>query len=255
VYVADLFFRGSELSEPDAVSHAVNNLLGALRMNGQICGREWPISILDATCRVTVLLPERDALDHIHRNRYVERAIAELLMAGLHEPNITIVGEDVDGAPSCTCLTCASYILYTNYILLESPLRCGTCFCPVPLYRVPPTADEEYHDMLAWQSDRQACDTLQMNCSTLERASMRELSRPESSLSQRGMEICAKILAASDIPTYYYLYRYGARSRGQERTRLCPGCGGSWLLATPWHLFDFKCEQCRLVSNIAWDVR
>lgn len=255
MYVANLCFPGAESCDPDTVSHVVNGLLGTLRMNGQICGREWPISIVDASCLVTVLLPEQDALDGAHVNRSVQHAIEELRTAGLHDPDITILGEDIDGATSCTCTTPGSYILYTNYISLESPLRCGTCFNPKPLYTIPHTYDDEYYDIICWQSDRQACDTLQMNCSTLERAAMREMSRPDSSLSQRGIEICSKIFATTGIPTYYYLYRYGARSRKQELARTCPSCGSSWLLETPWHLFDFKCNQCRLLSNISWDVR
>jgi len=255
VYVVELGFPGAASCDPDTVSHKMNGLLGALRMNGQICGREWPLTFRDADGITVVLAPERDSLEHVHANKYVRRALTELLDAGLREPAITIIGEDIDGATTCTCVTSESYILFTNYLSLEPPLRCGSCFNPISLYKIPSTYDDEYSDIIRWQSNYQACDMLQMNSSTLERATVRELSRLDSRLSRQGIEICTKIFQATGVPVYYYLYRYGARSKKQERERKCPSCGGSWLLETSWHLFDFKCNQCRLLSNIAWDVR
>ena len=39
-----------------------------------------------------------------------------------------------------------------------------------------------------------------------------------------------------------------------EKERKCPQCGGEWLLDAPIHdIFYFKCDDCRLVSNISWD--
>ena len=59
------------------------------------------------------------------------------------------------------------------------------------------------------------------------RAATRELSHPESSLAQRGRTICQQITAATATPTYYRLYRYGARSEAQERKRRFPICNGA----------------------------
>ncbi len=39
-----------------------------------------------------------------------------------------------------------------------------------------------------------------------------------------------------------------------EQQRCCSQCGGDWTLNAP--LFDviyFKCDQCRLVSNVSWN--
>jgi predicted nucleic acid-binding Zn ribbon protein len=94
-----------------------------------------------------------------------------------------------------------------------------------------------------------------MGCATLERAALRELSRHDSSLSRRGRAITEKITHATTIPTYTYLYRGSGLSRAQELRRRCPSCGDAWALAEPWRRFDFRCDRCRLVSNIAWNVR
>jgi predicted nucleic acid-binding Zn ribbon protein len=94
-----------------------------------------------------------------------------------------------------------------------------------------------------------------MDCRTLERAATREMSRADSSLSKRGRAICDKVTASTGIPTYYYLYRYTATTMKQERARKCPSCAGEWLLEEPEHIFDFRCDRCRLVSSISFDVR
>jgi predicted nucleic acid-binding Zn ribbon protein len=252
---AQIQFDLQPAADLDAVSDVLNRLLGALRMSGQICGGEWPIAIGEATCSTYVILPAEDALSAAHNSHYIPQVLADLAPAGLSEPRITILGEDLDVEDSCSCEARSSYVLYTTYISLEPPVRCGDCFLPVPLYSLPTTNHGEYSDVISWQSNYQACDTLQMGCQVLERAATRELSRVESALSQKGLDICRKWEAATGKPFFYYLYRYGTRSLAKERARLCPGCGGSWRLGEPWHLFDFKCDQCRLLSNIAWDIR
>ncbi len=258
MFVAELTFEVSKEQGPDPanVSDAVNRLLGSLRMNGQICGREWPIVQLPSACRATVLIPDRDALDTTYHNQYVLDAIRNLTNAGLGSPQIAILGRDIDGDSICTCASPTAYILFTNYLSLEPPLKCADCFHSVPLYRIPRPPEDDYYPVIVWQSDYQACDSLQMNCTTLERAATLKLSRADSSLSRQGRDVCCIITEQTGKPVYYYLYRYGGRSRAQECKRRCPSCGGIWLLDTPWHdRFDFRCDTCRLLSNIAWNVR
>jgi predicted nucleic acid-binding Zn ribbon protein len=255
MHVAQLHFRTGSLPDRNEGAHAINDLLAVLRMNGQICGREWPIAITEIGCIATALLPEAGALDDAHHNQYVRKALEQLEPAGLKLPEVVLTGEDVESIGVCGCSYPDTYVLYTMMCALEPPLRCGRCFLPIPLYRLAPTYQDEYYDIICWQTDYQACDQLQMNCGALERASMRQLSSVQSALSKAGLEICSRIHDLTGIPTFYYLYRWGARSRKAELGRRCPRCSGEWLLETPWHLFDFRCDGCHLVSNIAWDVR
>ena len=253
MYVGRLIITKQSPSEDDAVSDAINALLGSLRMNGQICGREFPIAVTTAGYVVTVLLPEKTSLDALHRNLYVRMSLQKLQVAGLEASGLEF-NEDLDGEDVCACKHPTSYILYTTYVSLESPLRCGDCFSPVPLYRIPPTKDEEYNNVLVWESYYQACDTLQMNCTPIERTAMRQLTHLESGLSQDGLAICHQIKELTQIQVYYYLYRYKGRSLQQEKKRLCPSCQREWLLPEKWHRFDFRCDHCGLVSNIAYRI-
>ena len=255
MHVAELCFPFDSTTVDDAASHAIHGLLSALRMNGQICGREWPLAQHNRGCVTTVLLPAPDALDAHHHNEYVRRALAELAEAGFGAMQVASLEPDLDGDPPCDCAQCSAFILITNYLSLESPLRCGDCFGPVPLYTIPPTYQGEFYDLICWQSDAQACDTLWMNSTVLERAALRQVSRHDSPLARTGRANGARIAEATGAPVYYRLFRYGGRSLRSERARRCPECGGAWLLDEPWHRFDFRCDRCLLVSEVAWDVQ
>lgn len=255
MFTAELVFVLSENRDSDLAVDTIYSLLGALRMNGQILGREYPIGQRGRTYRCFVLIPESSSLDEGLANKYVKEVLRKLVEAGL-EFSYEIIGEEPESAPVCKCHAPGSYILFTHYVSLESPLRCGDCFGTVPLYKIPSTYDDEYYDIITWTSDYQACDRLQMNCSTGERFGTQQISRFDSSLSKRGIEICKKISKVTGIKTYYYLYRNTSLGRNAELRRKCPSCGGDWLMDNPFHdKFDFRCNKCRLLSNISWSVR
>jgi len=251
MYVAQLCFYFNPTGPPAAPLEAIGRLLSALRSNGQILGREFPLAGDGEAYRAFMMLPAADSLERRHANEWVARAHERLLEVGLRELTVDLVGESAEGWDACGCPTRTSLILYTTYVSLDGCLRCGDCFHPVPLYAVPPTANGEYHDVMRWQSDYQACDQLQMNCTTGERFGLREMSCPDSSLSRQGRAVCRKIEAGTGLPVFYYLHRHYGRSFRIERDRLCPACGGPWRLDTSLHdLFDFQCAVCRLLGRI-----
>lgn len=185
MYTAEVTFMLKETKDEEIAEEAINSLLGALRMNGQVLGREFPVGKKGLRYRAFVLIPEAGSLDKMNANNYVLEQINKLSEIGVPF-SYEIIGEEIECAPVCTCKSSGRYILFTSYLSLESPLRCGDCFGVVPLYRIPHTYDDEYYDIICWQSDYQACDSLQMNCSTGERFGTQQISRHNSSLSKRG---------------------------------------------------------------------
>lgn len=236
-------------------SQALNMLISAWRMNGQILNREWGIVFHPAAYATSLLSPESTALEDSRDNKYVRQCKQHLLDIGVMAPHISSSGRDIDGLELCSCTHVSTYILYTDYLSLESPVRCGTCFGPIPLYRLPYTQDEEYNNIVRWQSNYQACDLLFMNSTVLERSTQRALAWFTSTLSQEGYILCRLLEHATGVPTYYVLQKQHGRSHRHEQQRRCPSCGQPWRVDKPWHHFDFVCEPCRLVSNIAWNVR
>lgn len=228
---------------------AVHWFLAALLNNGQIledyqCTEDGNRYIAFAS------LPARDALDGKHNSEYVKKSYADLKKAGLLKPRIRIRGLVED---ACQCSKNQWFILFTDYLSTQSPLKCGKCFCAVPLYRIPHLSGGEYLNIRHWQADYKACDTLQMHCGTdREGFGTRQMSELDSSLSQEGIALCRAIEKATHNPTYYFLYRYEGLDKEQEKNRKCPSCGGNWILKKQLHrLFDFRCYQCRLLSQIA----
>ena len=190
------------------------------------------------------------------RNAYVEQGISALAEAQLKQPSIRFLGKIPETAHDCRCARPRSYMLFTTFLDKEPPLRCMHCNGTVPLYRLPHPKMGEHSGLLSWKSNYQACDSLQMNCTVGERFGTRQLSDPMSSLSRSGVAVCKEIMELTSRPVYYYLYRYSTRSSSADLRRTCPRCGGPWLLKTPLHhRFDFKCDKCHLLSNIAWNVR
>ena len=95
-----------------------------------------------------------------------------------------------------------------------------------------------------------------MNCQVGERFATNQISALNSALTKEGLEICHSISELTQKDVYYYLSKDKSRSLQSEKSRVCPSCQQQWLLAKEIHgLFDFKCSRCRLLSNIAWDVR
>lgn len=216
-----------------------------------------PTVLTGQTYRLFVMTPESHALEPRHNNVYVDRALEKLAEAGFRPPVILRHGAVHTSAEPCGCHQRRSLILYTTYTALESCLRRGDCFHPIPLYSLPyqdstPTKSALHDRLIWWVSNYQACDRLQMNCQVGERFGLREISRHDSALSKNGRDICRDISALSGTPTYYYLYRYHGLGKTAERNRPCPACGTIWALPERiHHLFDFKCEPCHLLSNIA----
>ena len=255
-HVATLALRFTASLDVERLLCALGDYLSALRMHGQVCGREPPTVRTESTLLVTLLIPEAAGLARLHDNSHVLRFREALTAAGASHIEVAVLGPDPYSADGCACAAPPSYILYTSANSLESPVRCGACFGPIPLYRLPPIRDDEYFDVVSWQTEYLACDALELSCGVLELQARRELSRHDSRLSRAGRALCQSIEARTHRPTFYYLYRYGARDRRRDRARHCPSCGRAWLLPEPWHdRFDFRCEPCRLVSQIALDVR
>jgi predicted nucleic acid-binding Zn ribbon protein len=254
MFVAEITWKIPPDISDDLLDEISYGLLGSLYQNGQIVGRDYTIAKSGKILWAFVTILEPDSLNLKYANNYVKREIEKAIEMDISSPQVKLIGQPlgISKGNSCNCPP-VSYILCTNFIEHGSPIKCGSCFAHIPLYHLPKTANsDDYSNILGWMRDYRACDTLQMNCTTGERFGIRQMSDPHSSLSRQGREICDRLTVLTTKPTYYNLYRYKSRSiLTTERQRKCPNCNGEWLLDEPWHKYDFKCEVCRLVSNIA----
>ncbi len=254
MYIVDIEFECFDNTTVTAVESAINRLYEAWRFNGQILGREFPIAVGEGIFRSRLVCPEKESLHPKYHSDFVSHCLQNLTEAKLLAPKIRFVGQDLNSEVT-TVNTPQWQVLYTTYVHTCSPLRSGDDLLPIPLYRNPPTFNGDHKAVIKWQTEWQACDELQMaGASKVEHAALKELTSIHSDLFRRGWDLAKRIGYLTKIPTYYYLYRVRGESLAAEQQRPCPICGGEWLLEEPLHdIFHFKCDHCRIVSNISWD--
>jgi len=257
MYVTELRFECFADTTISRAQSAINGLLEAFRANGQILGREFAVSFHEGEFRVRLMQPEPQSLAHRFNSPWVKRALQELTEAKLLAPREKLLGQDINANESCL-ETPSWQLLYTSYVHMCSPLRSGDNLLPVPLYRIPATFNGDHKQLIRWQTEWQACDELQMASATkAEFAALEELGSCDSDLFRRGWDLRGRIEYLTKIPTYYYLYRVGGNSLQEELQRPCPRCGNQdWRVSEPLlDMFHFRCDSCRIVSNLSWDYQ
>lgn len=256
MYQAQLSFECFQDTTMSAAERAILAVIDTLRYNGQIIGREFPTCLDEGAFHTRVVCPALDALHPKFFSPQIKHAMNDLAEAGLLRPKVKQLGRDLFSDESAPEHQPSWQVLYTNYLQSCSPLRCGDHFLPIPLYRIPAVANGDQKQIIKWQEDWAACDQLQMNGSVNEHPSLQEIGSSTSRLFQRGWDLTKRIGYLTKVPTYLYLYRVGGASLQEEQVRCCPVCNKPWRLDTPLHdIFDFKCDDCQLVSNLSWDFK
>ena len=253
MYTAKLEYKFQKYSS--SCGDELHSLLSVYYLNGQILDNRQLISYNENKVEVFVPLPERNSLSKNNSNIYVTRYIKRIKNLGLLSSKIQIIGFDFESLQICKCKSRSAYILYTDRLTMESPLRCYDCFHPIPLYKINRSKDKDYSDILNWESNYKSCDSLQINCTVGERFGEKQLFNHNSSLSKQGREISFVLSKYLGKPVYYYLHKSKGFSSAKEKERVCPICNGKWKLNEPLHkIFDFECKLCKILSNIAINV-
>jgi len=254
---AQLFFRTRTTKNGEDVLDKVQTYLAALLHNGQIVGDQTPMAKVNGGYLVTASLPGTDALADRFASKWVRRGLRELAAVGVDRPKVTRLGTEPESHAACKCRKRPFLIVFTTFLHSASPFRCGACFDPVPLYKLPVTNEAgSREDVLWWQDTYQAMDWLFIGSGPGERFAHDQLSRFDSQLSKDGRELARTLERKVRVRVYYYLSKYFGRSDQAERKCKCPSCGKAWLRKEPLHrIFDFQCRRCRLLANVAFDVR
>jgi predicted nucleic acid-binding Zn ribbon protein len=251
MHTAEITVRFQQADRSQAVGEALTALLACWYKNGQVNATPSAFAQTAALqVNAYAMLPEAESLDPKWDGVYVRQCFAQLHAMNC-DVSITILGKDPEALDACSCATPSSLLMYTHYLSVESPLRCGDCFLPRALYRLPFTRDQEYFDWRSWQVNYRSCDALQMQCTVGERYHERQLFDPKSDLNRAGLDLRAALHRLIDRPVFYFLHKSRGRTKASESKRRCPVCDSAWLLDQRWHLFDFRCDTCMLLSNVA----
>ena len=258
MYLVEVFFQNQQPERGLALMPLINKIIDQWRYNGQIIGREIPVFVVEQDGEMglgtRVICPEQSSLLPENNNAEVNAALAQAEKCGLFLDSFQIVGEDLNSDITFEGEKPQWQVLYTTYLQVCSPLHSSDRLAPIPLYKQLKNQPHLSMDVIKWQENWQACDQLQMNGSVLEKQALAEISDINSNSFKHGYYLAQEIERESQIPTFYYLYRVGGENLATEQARRCPKCGGGWKLDQPlFDLFHFKCDDCRLVSNMSWN--
>lgn len=234
------------------VAFEIGSLLGCYYRHGQCVADYFFVKRANKQLSFSIKTPEKNSLAKGYANKY-----AKQIMIGLKEKRIDyrleVVGKDYYSAKVCRCRSSVGYILTSSHLTTHL-LSCIECNGFLPLYKVPAIDCDTTYNLLMWHKNYNACDDLQLNCTVLEHECLDEMYRLQSELNKLGLTCRDKLAKLLAKPVYYSLYRHYGSCYEQDVARNCPSCGGEWLLEDKWQKFyDFRCDHCHLVSNLASD--
>ena len=256
MYLAELIFKVVDDTNFNRAEAAIRGYMEALIFNGQALGREFPTAWQQDSFCCRIVIPEKAALlqqNHSQRGLHAQQQLAD---AGLAYPQVTVLGMDLMSQHTDPCQHSEFYVLYTRFSDTCSPLRCGADLAPVPLYQLAGN-DTDHEALIRWQLQFQALDEIQMQQQrVLVKSAERSLQQINSRLNRQGRQLARQLAKRNNISVYYALYSGSSSNCQNESTKRCPGCGADWRLSAPLlQLFDFKCDNCFLLGNIAWDCQ
>ena len=208
-----------------------------LRKNGQVY-EGFQVVREDTAYAVYVIMPDKDALDLAFCTEETVNAVKDLAAIFLLE--VIPLGEVISCESSCTCEASTWYMLYTDLSTAESPLVCGDCGKPVPLYKLPAILDKEgQSNFINWQDQFKALQSLDVYNYAHE---MTEdaIYNPQSRSNKMGRALCRTLEKAKSVPVFYHLEQ--KRTAGDA----CPVCGKAWSRTANEEISAKLCTFCRI---------
>ena len=245
------FGRAGRLNKAD-LRNAAESYLASLLKTGQICG-DYLLAWNKGSLIACVMLTGPDAFQARNHSAFGRQELAKIRAAFGSLPTWTVRDDDCPPRP-LTWKKAPFLYLFTHAFDIASPVNHGASGKAIPVYTIP-IPFESKESLYFWQGSYREFDKIQLGCGAWEIPAYREMADPNSELARHGRDLCARVEAATKLPTYYYLARYWGRPKN-EAERRCPGCREAWKVGYPlespgpFHHFEFRCESCRLVSHL-----
>ena len=193
--------------------------LESLRANGQI-HENYFVVYSDGIEVAYVNCPETKSLILKNNSKTVKSALRKLKK--YYDIKHKVIGLNLTGGGYyCECKNPSFYILQGDTDVDNSPIICGDCGMPVPLYKLP-CVDEEmgFSELISWhQAYATAADMLESDI-PLASEFEKELCNPISDIAEWGREYCRELEERLQKPVYYNLYNPNGKKH-----RKCPSCG------------------------------
>ncbi len=207
-----------------------------LRKTGQVY-EGFRIVAEEGAYGVYVIMPSEDSLDLRFCSEETLDAVKKL--AVIFSLEVKALGNVVNCEDSCTCEAPTWYMLYTDIDMQESPMICGDCGKPYPLYKLPAVLDKEGQNrFLAWQDQSRALHQLDVGNYSTE-FTEGEIYNPSSRINKMGRALCRAIEGAKSVPVFYHLEQ-------KKASAACPLCGKEWSRTANTDISTSLCTFCRV---------
>lgn len=228
------------LKNPAYCDTLVWESFNALCKNGQVYENFQVVSEGGAYA-VYVIMPSADALDLSFCTEESVEIVKRL--ASIFSLKIESMGTAITCEESCTCEAPSWYLLYTDLATEESPVVCGDCGRPVPLYKLPAILDKEgQSNFLNWQDQFRAIQKLDMYNYQPDFTSG-EVYDPASHINKMGRALCRAMEKAKSVPVFYHL------EQKKDSGAVCPLCGREWSRTANEEISGKLCTFCRIAVD------
>lgn len=251
MHIIKLNITGQEVGS-EAFFEFTNFYLQSLYGTRQIINKEWQYEPIESGLSINLFCPEKDSYKEKNSTSYGnswKKRIEEELKCKFH---FQYVGIDPEFGKTNIPKKCDFFILKTARF---SPIIEGSSLNQIPFYKIPYTHQkgESYYDILSWENNFEMVEKLWYNGFVGEKYMQSQLQNHDSDLSKQGIECCKRIEELTKVPTYFFLFNYRAWGQKKDKARKCPSCGNDWLIEgkTFNDFYAFKCDQCRLISELS----
>ncbi len=225
----------------DYVESLIWESFSALQKTGQVYDH-FQIVRETASYAVYVIMPGADSLNLEFCSDETVESVKKL--AAIFSLRVDSLGTTITCDDSCLCEAPTWYMLYTDMAMQESPIVCGDCGKPVPVYKLPTIADGEGRSvLLAWQEQFRAIQTLDMDNYNAEFTAA-EIYTPASRLNKMGRGLCRALEKAKEVPVFYHMEQTKAAA-----SETCPVCGNAWSRTANPEVAGKLCTFCRLAVD------
>lgn len=211
-----------------------------LRKNGQVY-ENFQVVAEDGAYAVYVIMPGADALDLGFCTEESVQIVRKL--AAIFSLKVISLGEAVSCEGSCTCEDPSWYMMYSDLATEDSPVICGDCGKPVPLYKLPAVLDKEgQSNFLNWQDQFKALQRLDAYNYASDFIDG-EVYAPASRINKMGRALCRALEKAKSVPVFYHLEMKKASGD------VCPICGREWSRTANGEISGKLCTFCRIAVD------
>ncbi len=226
----------------DYCEELIYESFNVLRKTGHVYENFYIVREASGNYAVYVIMPGADALDLEFCTEEAVDIIKKL--AVIFSLKVESVGAAVTCENSCTCADPSWYMLYSDLLTEESPVICGDCGKPVPLYKLPAILDKDgQSNLLNWQDQLKSFQKLDMYNYAHDYTSG-ELQNPASRLNKMGRALCRAMEKAKSVPVFYHLER-----NIRDASEVCPLCGREWSRTANEEITSKLCTFCRIAVD------